>query len=219
MLSVRDAAALTGLGRKTLHRLIQAGKIPAFKMTGHATRIRSVDLERYMEQVRTSRRSGIAQARAYELSRKQSPAHAFLECIMAAATRRDPLPQFAPNPDSIPQGAVLLANGPVIYAYKIEPDCVCGHAFSVHRHASGDLAVTHACTLCDCQAWCSFHTKCLWCGSPLAADACSTADIMYWSPRQETWLYGCVSQCGKNPDGQAWFTKEKAYAVGDAEGA
>src|SRR5262245_52298623 len=47
LLSVREAAKLMGMSSKTVHRLIQAGKLPAINLTGRTTRIRSTDLEDY----------------------------------------------------------------------------------------------------------------------------------------------------------------------------
>src|SRR5216684_8007537 len=83
-LTLEAVASRLAVGRTTVQRLIRSGRLPAFKPHGsNRVYVRADDLLRYQQQ----QGPVTEQARAFAMSRRQSPAHAFLESIMAAATR------------------------------------------------------------------------------------------------------------------------------------
>lgn len=50
MVSPQQAADMIGVSRYTVRRLIKTGKLPAVKFTSATIRIRTADIERYMQE-------------------------------------------------------------------------------------------------------------------------------------------------------------------------
>src|SRR5439155_3697550 len=103
---------LLGVSTKTIHRLINAGKLPAVNLTGRSTRIRSTDLEAFFRDRRAK-----------------------LAGLIPQIPRDDPKPfkrllrkmTNAEPGSNVTEGLLQLAN--------VEPIGVCGHSFSEHKRA------------------------------------------------------------------------------------
>lgn len=48
-ISVREAASRIGVCTKTIHRRIADGSIPAYKLSANRLRVKSADLEKFMQ--------------------------------------------------------------------------------------------------------------------------------------------------------------------------
>lgn len=51
-LSITDTAKYLGLSRPTIHRYIEEGRFPAYRLGYRTVRIRLADIERYIESTR-----------------------------------------------------------------------------------------------------------------------------------------------------------------------
>jgi excisionase family DNA binding protein len=178
ILTVREAATLTGLSRKTINRLINTGKLPAVNLGERSTRIKGSDLE------------ALVKANRNRLIRQESRGDdAALRQLMSAMKE-------APPGADVQEG--------MLHLWHVEPIGVCGHPFSAHARAS-DAGHAHACLACDCAGWCG-HTVCVTCGASLAESKCKVADWHMWSYRQGRKLHVVSNICvGGTPAVEALY--------------
>ena len=125
MLSIKEVAEITRLSEKTIHRYIRAGDLSAYRVNGRPTRIRSDDFEAFA----TARRLPV-DVGSYLV--------AWVEPVLRSMLRRGDLE--------------IGSNGAYVYMNRTEPDCKCGHSFSMHQRAT-DLHA-HGCNPhCSCKGY------------------------------------------------------------------